>query len=1288
MQQQKPITTRKKLDKDFNAIALTVASPEQILSWSSWEVQRPETINYRTQRPEKDWLFCEKIFWPIKNWECSCWKYKRIRYKWVICERCWVEVTRSVVRRERMAHVDLAVPVAHTWYVRSTPSRVWLLLDLPVKALEQIIYFAAYIVTNVDLDEKVGAANELEEDFRSNKKKVKEDFWKEINELKEQIASWEEKESALDKLKAKQAEIAEEIEVSYSDLKKALESLYEWQVLTEVEWRDLSMKFWHVFSASTWAESIRKMLERIDLNAFWEELKEAFKASSGQKQKKLIKRIRLTESLRHASIKPEWLILTNLPILPPDLRPMVQLDGWRFATSDLNDLYRRVINRNNRLKRLMSIWAPEVISRNEKRMLQEAVDTLLNNSPRAWKAVFTTWERRKLRSLSDMLKWKQGRFRQNLLWKRVDYSGRSVIVVWPDLKIDEMWMPKEMALKLFKPFVIWKLLTWEYAFNVKAAEKLIQNNEKIVWDILEWVIEWKYVLLNRAPTLHRLWIQAFMPRLVEWKAMRLHPLVCAAFNADFDGDQMAVHLPLSDEAQREAREIMSAATNILKPASGQPIVTPTQDMILWIYYLTQSHKWRKWEWTVFLNLDESLNSYRQWFVDLQANVKIRVETKNWLELLDTTVGRAIFNSVLPVKEIWFSNKVFKKGDIWELINEVFVVCWEQQTAKIVDEVKRVWFEFATKSWLSISAFDLQVPVEKQTIIKETEEFVNEIFNKYDYWLITDEERYTNTIKAWSDAKNKIADKMINLFKKDPENHIYYMIDSWARWNWGQITQLCWMKWLVANPSGRTIELPIKSNLKEWFTILEFFNATHGWRKWKSDTALKTAEAGYLTRRLVDAVQDIIIKYDDCWSEGWTFITKKESEEIWEKFEHRIYWRTIHKDIINKEGDILWKVWGIIDHYVVKDITKYWVEKVEIRSILNCVAENWICKKCYWADLWNSKVVEEGAPVWIVAAQAIWEPGTQLTMRTFHSWWVVSDWWDITQGLTRVEELFEARPPKTPAVLSEIWWKISLSYDWGINTVTVKELELWEDFYKIPCDYNVVVKKWDLVKEKQIICKSNIDKNTVKVKNSWKVVNIDEFEITIKHDEKQVRLYNFKHWEFLKVDDWDLIEQWSPLNLWHFNLRELMWITNVYNVQKYMTKEVQKIYAQQWQTINDKHIELIIKQMFSKVKVNEPWNTKFLTWEVVDFIKYERVNREIRASWKSPASWERLLLWLTRLALATDSWLSASSFQETIRVLVEASITKKVDFLKWLKENVIIGKLIPVWDIYTKNKEEK
>lgn len=1261
---------------DFDAIALSVASPDQVLSWSRGEVTKPETINYRTQKPERDGLFCEKIFGPTKNWECYCGKYKRIRYKGIVCEKCGVEVTRSVVRRERMGHIDLAVPLTHIWFLRSTPSRIGLLLDLPVKQIEQVVYFASYIVISIDQEAKKVAQDQLDEEYKNYKRQIQDEAKEALQILKSDKKKSGLTDKALEKFDAEQAQKIEDLDLAHAKALDALKSLEMGRILSEVEYRELSMKFGHVFVAGTGAESIRKIIENIDLKEELERLQVERSKSSGQKQKKLVKRIKFVGSMLKVGIEPKWMIIKRLPVIPPDLRPMVQLDGGRFAASDLNDLYRRVINRNNRLKRLMSIGAPEVICRNEKRMLQEAVDTLLNNSARAGKAVFTAGDRRKLRSLSDMLKGKQGRFRQNLLGKRVDYSGRSVIVVGPHLELHQCGLPKEMLMKLFKPFVIGELIRGEYAYNVKGAEKLLNQGKKVVWDILEGVIQGRYVLLNRAPTLHRLGIQAFQPIIIEGKAIQIHPLVCAAFNADFDGDQMAVHVPLSAQAQAEARNIMASNKNLLKPSAGKPVITPTQDMVLGCYFLTQIFDGKEGEGMAFATTSEAINAYRMKYCDLQAKIKIRHNG----EVLDTSIGRVIFNSFLP-KEVGFINKVMRKGDIESLIGEIYDKTDVETTSQMADRIKRIGFKFATKSGLSIAASDMVIPEEKGDIIEASNEIVRKINNQYWKGLITEEERYNHSIKIWSNTKSDITTTMITNFKKHPENHVHYMIDSGARGNWGQITQLCGMKGLVANPGGKTIELPIKSNLKEGFTILEYFIATHGGRKGKSDTALKTAEAGYLTRRLVDAVQDIIIREEDCGSHDFHIITREESEKIGEKFENRIFGRTLAEDLIDpKNKELIAKKGEEIGNEVNHWIEENQLKEIRVRSIITCLTENGICQKCYGRDLGTNKTVAIGTAVGIIAAQSIGEPGTQLTMRTFHMGGV-AEGADITQGLTRVEELFEARSPKTPALLAEIAGVARIRQVDNLTEIKIEAQEKGIDSYNLISIFEPVVKKGEVVKEKQVIAKSTVDKGTIKAKIGGTVDLITGEAIKIRHEEKQTVTYHLPAGDSLKITDGEYLEVGQPLNAGHLNLGALLEMTSVYNVQKYIVSEVQHIYASQGQTINDKHIEIIAKQMFSKVKIVASGDTDFLPGEVEDIIRVNRVNAQMLAEGKNPTIIERLLLGLTRISLSTHSWLSAASFQETIRVLVEASTTKNIDRLNGLKENVIIGKLIPAGENY-------
>ncbi|MFA5352115.1 MAG: DNA-directed RNA polymerase subunit beta' [Candidatus Gracilibacteria bacterium] len=1276
------------LDRDrlqnFDAITLAIASPEQILGWSHGEVTKPETINYRTQKPERDGLFCEKIFGPSKNWECYCGKYKRVRYKGVVCEKCGVEVTRSVVRRERIGHIKLAVPVTHIWFLRSTPSRIGLLLNLPIKTLEQVIYFAAYIVKSLNEAERETALKDLEEEHKKQQNSAKEEYREKSNELKaKHKAAGTPKDVAAKEIAALEDEAiatVEEIAEQYHSSKDDLEGLEVGKVISEISYRDLSMKFGHVFQAGIGAEAVQDIIAAIDLDKFIEEREAELKKATGQKYKKTIKRLKLASSFKKAGIRPEWMVLTALPVIPPDLRPMVHLDGGRFAASDLNDLYRRVINRNNRLKRLMEIGAPEVICRNEKRMMQEAVDTLLHNSARSAKAVFSVGDKRKLRSLSDMLKGKQGRFRQNLLGKRVDYSGRSVIVVGPKLKLSECGLPKEMALKLFKPFVIGNLVKKDLAYNVKSAEKLIEENRREVWDALEEVIAGRYVMLNRAPTLHRLGIQAFQPVLIEGKAIQVHPLVCPAFNADFDGDQMAVHLPLSTAGQKEARELIAATQNMLKPATGDPTIAPTQDMVLGCYYLTLEKAGEKGEGMAFADISEAVNAYRSGFVTLHAKIAAKTPKHG---IQHTTIGRLILNSFLP-SAIGYQNKIMGKNALKHAVSEAAEKCGQDRAVRMCDDLKRIGFKFATKSGLTISMSDVVVPNEKFKIVADGDEVIKEINNQFWKGLITDDERYHHTIKVWSEAKQKISKTIQAATPVD--NDIYVMIDSGARGNWGQVTQLAGMKGLVANPAGKTIELPVKSSLKEGFTILEYFIATHGGRKGKSDTALKTAEAGYLTRRLVDAVQDIIVREADCGSKDSVIVNRAEVEKIGEEFQRVVFGRTLAAPLADpKTGELLADTGTEIDRPLVAKINELKIDNIAIRSILTCQTENGVCQRCYGRDLGRDITVEVGTAVGIIAAQSIGEPGTQLTMRTFHMGGVAGES-DITQGLTRVEELFEARTPKAQSVVSEISGKAKVHKRDNKTIVTVIANGESKDRHYLT-GYEPAVKEGQHVKAKQIIARALDSRLTIKSPNEGIVDRITSKEIIIAHSKGNEKEYEIPARAALRVKTGDLVTAGDQLTYGHLNLRHLMELTDVTNVQRYIVKEVQSIYTAQGQSINDKHVEVIVRQMFSKARVLDPGDTDLLPGEVVDIVRLRRLNKALRETSKVEASAEQMLLGLTRVSLHTDSWLSAASFQETIRVLVEASTTKKVDNLRGLKENVIIGKLIPAGKTYQKMHPE-
>ncbi|MBP6084636.1 DNA-directed RNA polymerase subunit beta' [Candidatus Gracilibacteria bacterium] len=1252
---------------DFEAISVSVASPEQMLGWSYGEVTKPETINYRTQKPERDGLFCEKIFGPTKNWECYCGKYKKVRYKNIICDKCGVEVTRSSVRRERMAHIKLAVPVTHIWFLRSTPSRIGLLLNLSIKTLEQVVYFASYIIEDVNEEAKSSALKELDHDYKNRNKRIQETYEQQSNEMRVNKAPAKE----LQHVQDSNAEELRQLTENYEQAKEDLTSIEKYSVVSELKYRDLSMKFGHVFRAGIGAQAVRDVIQNIDLVALLRHLLEELKTAQGQKRKKISKRLMLVGNMIKAGIKPEWMVLTVLPVIPPDLRPMVPLDGGRYAASDLNDLYRRIINRNNRLRRLLEIGAPEVICRNEKRMLQEAVDALINNSARAGRAVTKTGSARlQLKSLSDMLKGKQGRFRQNLLGKRVDYSGRSVIVVGPKLKLHQCGLPKKMALELFKPFIIGRLIDKGHAHNIKNAEKLIEWERSEVWDALEEITKDHYVLLNRAPTLHRLGIQAFQPVLIEGKAIQVHPLVCSAFNADFDGDQMAVHLPLSAQAQEEAHTIMLSARNLLKPSDGQPVITPSQDMVLGCYHLTkESTKDSK---MVFVNLHEAITAYRLNHIGLQDKMKARHNGA----IIDTTVGKLIFNSFLP-SELGFQNKTMNKKELSNLVSECYEKCGPDRTAVLADEIKRIGFKFATKSGISLAMSDFKVPQVKYQILDEATVMVTEVVRKYRKGLVTDEERYNNILRIWNNAKADISKVIIDTV--DKQSTLFTIVDSGARGAWHQITQIAGMKGLVANPAGKTIELPIKSNFIEGFEVLEYFIATHGGRKGKSDTALKTANAGYLTRRLVDAVQDVVIREVDCGTTEYNPIDLAECKRIGEKFTNRIFGRTLAQPVIHpKTGEVLKDADQEIDLNLIKELEKLDIDEIHVRSVITCKTIDGVCRHCYGRDLAYNKTVELGAAVGIIAAQSIGEPGTQLTMRTFHSGGV-ADVKDITQGLPRVEELFEARSPKTQAVLVEIDGSVGIERKSNQIIVSVTADKLGTDEYDSD-GYTALVKDGMIVGPREIIAKHPKNQEVIRAVNRGKA-RVTPSKIFIDHTELVHREYTIPAKETLRVQDGGKVKAGTTLTEGHLNLVDLINLTDILTAQKYIINEVQSIYSSQGQTINDKHIEIIVRQMFSKARIVDSGDSAYLPGQIINCLKIEEVNNKLLTEGKKVARFERLLLGLTRTSLTTESWLSAASFQETIRVLVEASVTKKVDNLKGLKENVIIGRLIKAGKIF-------
>ena len=1167
----------------FDSIKIGLASPEKIHEWSRGEVKKPETINYRTLKPEKDGLYCERIFGPTKDWECHCGKYKRIRYKGVVCDRCGVEVTKSKVRRERMGHIELAAPVSHIWYFKGIPSRMGLILSMSPRALEKVLYFASYVV----------------------------------------------------------------LEPGDTDLQ------YK-QLLNEREYREAYDRFGNTFEAAMGAEAIKKLLTDIDLEKESAELKAQLKDTSGQKKVRIIKKLEVIESFRLSGNKPEWMILDAIPVIPPELRPMVQLDGGRFATSDLNDLYRRVINRNNRLKRLLDLGAPDIIVRNEKRMLQEAVDALIDNGRRG--RPVTGPGNRALKSLSDMLKGKQGRFRQNLLGKRVDYSGRSVIVVGPELKIYQCGLPKEMAIELFKPFVMKKLVEDGLAHNIKSAKRMVERLQTEVWDILEDVIKEHPVMLNRAPTLHRLGIQAFEPVLVEGRAIKLHPLVCTAYNADFDGDQMAVHVPLSVEAQAECRFLLLSPNNLLKPSDGAPVTVPSQDMILGMYYLTLEREDLNAKYEndlldaegnvirnagdiiikIFKDEKEAILAYDNHEIALQEVISVRrtlefdgvPETR----MVRTTVGRIIFNEAIPQNlgyvdrtkdedkfryEIDFL--VDKKG-IGKIINRCINRCGSTETAAVLDKIKSLGYKFSTRAALTVSVSDMEIPKEKQEYLDEAEEKVEMITRKFRRGLMTDEERHAKVIEAWNIANDKITVALLAGLGK--YNNIYMMANSGARGSNSQIKQLAGMRGLMANPSGGIIELPIKSNFREGLSVLEYFISAHGARKGLTDTALRTADSGYLTRRLVDVSQDIIIREWDCCegdekeAPGLWVSAFMDGNEVIEGLQDRIRGRWSVLDIIHPDtGEVIVPADTMITVDQAERVEKAGIKKVLIRTVLTCRSNVGICAKCYGANMASGRYVRIGESVGIIAAQSIGEPGTQLTMRTFHTGGIAGD--DITQGLPRVEELFEARKPKGLAIISEFGGSVTLN---------------------------------DTKKKREVI-----------------ITNPETGE---------TKDYLIPYGSRLKVYDGDVVEAGDEITEGSVNPHDILKIKGLRGVQDYMIQEVQRVYRLQGVEINDKHIEVIVRQMLKRVKIEENGDTDFLPGSLVDWLTFENTNAALEAEGLEPATGSRVLLGITKASLATDSFLSAASFQETTRVLTEAAIKGKIDPLIGLKENVIIGKLIP------------
>lgn len=1280
---------------EFNAIRLKLASPDDIHRWSKGEVTKPETINYRTQKPEKDGLFCERIFGPTKDWECYCGKYKKIRYKGIVCDKCGVEVTRSFVRRERMGHIDLAAPVAHIWFLRGIPSRIGLMLDMSAQELEKVVYFANFIITDVDESQKSqlleqignelkGKQKSIEAETRQalenlNKEKAKAfaDINKETIKYKKLVEDFSNREALILENKNKKLK---ELEKAVKIARRELEELTVKKVISEHTYQDLSLKYGHIFEAYIGAEAIRKILSTIDLSAMAKQLETEVIEAHGAKRKKIYRRLQLVKSLIRNNIRPEDMILTVIPVIPPDLRPMVPLDGGRFATSDLNDLYRRVINRNNRLKRLIDLNAPEVIQRNEKRMLQEAVDALIDNSARHGKTVTaSTGQKRQLKSIADMLKGKQGRFRQNLLGKRVDYSGRSVIVAGPHLKMHQCGIPKMMALELFKPFVISKLIQAEYVHNVRSANRYIEAGHPEVWDILENITNNSHVMLNRAPTLHRLGIQAFQPVLIEGKAIQLHPLVCTAFNADFDGDQMAVHVPLTEEAKQEAAEIMLSAKNLLKPATGDPVVTPNQDIVWGAYYMTYINPYEdEKKIKYYASFTEAKMAYDSDKINLRDAIKVKIDNK----FVITSVGRILFNEVMP-EGFTFINQLVDKKVIRGIVSDIIDNYGFTVAAKTFDDIKDLAFNYITQSGWSWGMDDLQVSEEKNKIISEAEEKVKQIFSQYEQGLLTNEERRQKVIDVWTDVKNKVTAEGKKVIDKN--GPVSSMIESGARGSWGQLTQIIGMKGLVINPAGDIIELPVKSNFKEGFDVLEYFISTHGARKGLSDTALRTANAGYLTRRLIDVAQDIVVQEEDCGDEEGTLLTKADSENMGENIANRLFGRVVLENIKDKDGKIIVKKGEAVGKAQVKKILDLNLEQIKIRSVYSCRSLHGICAKCYGFDLAYNEPVKIGTAVGIMAAQSIGEPGTQLTMRTFHTGGVAGES-DVTQGLPRVEEIFEARSPKKKAFMCDVRGKVSIERQPKQKIVRVSFDEPQVITYKLDDFQNVKLR----VKDKDEVAAGD----TILVSSDRKIkadfsghVKVTKDEVILVGDKGSVKEWIIPNAYNLVIEDGQLINVGDPITEGSLDLHDLYRLKGKEAVQKYILKEIQFIYTSQGQNLNDKHIEIIIRQMFSRIMVKDPGDTNLLTGEIVESWVFRQANESLKKG-KTPAKGEELLLGITKSSLTVESWLSAASFQETARVLINAAVTGQVDYLRGLKENVIIGRLIPAGTGFGKYQKPK
>lgn len=1255
----------------FDGLMVTLASPDNITKWSYWSVEVPDTINYRTGKPKQKGLFCESIFGPMKNYECSCGKYKWVRYKGIVCERCGVEVTSARVRRERMGHIELAAPVIHIWYVKATPSRIWLLLGLSVNEIEKILYYVKYVVvSDITAQNKKDVLARVEADFNQKIKELQDAYEAELAEGKNQ--------KELEKLVADNKTA---LEKEFNRVKSVISNLKVGATILESDYRNVFYRFDDLIQFRSGSEAVQKLLANINVE---EEIKlviKQFGSLKGEAKNKALKLLRLLINLYVSEVKPEWMVIRNLPVIPPDLRPVVQLDGWRFASSDVNLFYRRVLMRNIRLRKMIQVGMPDVVKKNEIRLLQESVNNLIvgeKNQSAAGAGV------KVFKSLTDMLSGKEGIFRKNLLGKRVDYSGRSVITVGPDLHLDECGLPIYIAVKIFTPFIIGKLIERKIAYTPKQAEKIIKDQAPISLKILEEVIKDKYVLLNRAPTLHRLSIEAFKIRLMPGKTIRLHPLVCDAFNADFDGDQMAVHLPLSDEAQREAREIMAATKNVLKPASWEPTIFHSQDMVLGIYFLTDDtennvEKPEKCVW-YFSSYEEVLARFHSKEINVKDYIKFHVDEDGDkdTEWIDTTVGRVLFNTILP-ERIRFINKKIVKKDLKKILDRIYDEYDMETTVKVADDIKNYGFKYSTIAATTVNVFDLIVPEAKDALLKEGHEKVNKIYAAAFKWFVSEDEKHRLIIRIWSNLIKEIEKHVKESYK--PGNPAYTMVDSGARGTWGQMTQLSGMKGLVQSPSGDIIELPIQSSLVEWFSPIEYFIAAHGARKGKADTALRTAESGYLTRRLCDASQEVIIREEDCGTDEYIIINKDDADLRGEKYDELLFGRTVKEDVIDERGTVIIAADETLDKKDIAAIVAANIESVKVRSPLTCHSSSGVCQKCFWTDLSTRKMVEIWNPIGIISSQSIWEPGTQLTLRTFHSESAgVDD--DITQGIRRIEELFEIRKPKKAAIVAPFDGTVEF-----MESGKQIEMEITGEAdpkpYIIKDGYKVLVKVNQQMKKGEDYAVSG--KSRLKVKEDGYVLEVNKDYITlwVIQKAKKTLAGNVS----LKVKNGATVFKGQILSGGSLDVDEYKDIVGTLETQLYIVREVKKVYTSQGQNVNDKYMEVIVKQLFSKIFIEEAWDSTLVPGTQIKYEDFLAENEKLVAMNKTPAKGKRMALGLTQIAKETDSWLSSASFQETIRVMVDNSLKGAIDELTDLKSNVIIGRLLPVGEIYRQKLAE-